>query len=121
MKSLWQPQTLRSIHEFVTRTVSTWDQLTPEEKASGDFINPDEPIVLRVPNPEWEEGEDGPYAPDDFGNDTHLHYHVESHGGGADLDEDGRECGHDGAMFTGMDMDSDQFLCNGRRRKAKKT
>ncbi len=111
----FQPQTIRSIQEFVNRIVTTWDKASKRDKASGGLINPDEPIVLRVPNPNWEEGEDGPYAPDDFGNETHLCYHVESHGGGGDTDEDGRECGHDGASFGGMEMDPHQFLSNGRR------
>jgi hypothetical protein len=26
--------------------VQKWDALTPEEKASGDCINPDEPVVM---------------------------------------------------------------------------
>lgn len=101
-KSLWQPQTLRSIQEFVNNATARWDKASKAEKASGQLINPDEPIVLRVPNPEWSEGEDGPYAPDDEGNETHLCFHVES---------------HDGAMFTGMEMDYGQFWSNGRRRK----
>ena len=116
-KSLWQPQTLRSIQEFVNNATARWDKASKAEKASGQLINPDEPIVLRVPNPAWSEGEDGPYEPDDEGNETHLCFHVESHGGGGDTDDDGEECGHDGAMFTGMEMDYDQFLSNGRRRK----
>ena len=114
--SFFLPQTTRSIQDFVNRVVKTWEDATPEERASGQLINPDEPIVMRVPNPAWEEGEDGPYMPDDEGNETHLCFHVESHGGGADLDEDGRECGHDGAMFSGMEIDLNKFWCNGRRR-----
>lgn len=113
--NFFRPQSLRSIQEFVNRTIEKWDALTDEEKQSGEFINPDEPIVLRVPNPEWEEGEDGPYEPDDDGNETHICFHLMSHGGGADMNEDGEECGHDGAMFTGMDMDRIKFDYNGRR------
>lgn len=112
--SLWKPQTLRSIQDFVNRAVKTWDAASEGDKASGALIDPDEPIVLRVPNPDWEEGEDGPYAPDDFGNDTHICFHVESHGGGGDTDDDGQECGHDGAMLTGMEI-GHGFLGNGRR------
>lgn len=107
----WQPQTLRSIQEFVNRTVRNWDSTIPEER--GELINPDEPIVLRVPNPEWEEGEDGPYEADDYGNETHICFHIESHGGGGDM-IDGEECGHDGANFTGMEM-GEGFSITGRR------
>jgi hypothetical protein len=111
--SIWQPQTLRSIQEFVNGAVQRWDQLSKAQKASGDYINPDEPIVLRVPNPEWQEGEDGPYEPDDAGNETHICFHVESHGGGGDM-IDGEECGHDGGQLTGMEIGRG-FLSNGRR------
>lgn len=112
--SFWKPQTLRSIQDFVNSCIQKWDKLTPEEKAYGDYIDPDEPIVLRVPNPEWNEGEDGPYEADDEGNETHLCYHVQSHGWGVDM-IDGEECGHDGACFTGMEIDQNKFLCTGRR------
>lgn len=115
MSFFFQPQTMRSIQEFVNRTIKIWDGASQDEKESGNLINPDEPLVLRVPNPEWQEGEDGPYEPDDEGNDTHLHFHIESHGGGGDMDDDGNECGHDGGMFTGMEIDQRKFLCNGRR------
>ena len=109
----FQPQTLRSIQEFVNRAIEKWDATPADERE--DMINPDEPIVLRVPNPEWQQGEDGPYEPDDEGNDTHLCFHVESHGGGGDVDEDGNECGHDGASLTGMEIDGRKFLYTGRR------
>lgn len=111
----WQPQTLRSIQEFADRIVTMWEEASPDDREG--MIDPDEPIVLRVPNPEWVQGEDGPYEADDEGNETHLHYHIESHGGGGDMDDDGIECGHDGAMLTGMEIDSDKFLSNGRRVK----
>jgi len=110
----FQPQTLRSIHEFVNRAVKHWDETPADERE--DMINPDEPIVLSVPNPEWQQGEDGPYEPDDEGNDTHLFFHVVSHGGGGDVDESGNECGHDGASLTGMEIDDRKFLYTGRRR-----
>lgn len=115
--SFFQPQTIRSIQDFVNRTVKTWDSASKADKASGQLIDPDEPIVLRVPNPDWEEGEEGPYGDADDGEPTHLCYHVESHGGGGDTDEDGNECGHDGGSFTGMEMDARKFLANGRRWK----
>lgn len=115
--SFFKPQTIRSIQDFVNKSIENWEKLTDEEKLSGEWINPDEPIVLRVPNPEWEEGEDGPYMPDDYGNETHLCFHVQSHGGGGDMDDAGEECGHDGAMFTGMELDRNKFDYNGRRLK----
>lgn len=115
--NFFQPQSLRSIQDFVNRTIKKWEGLTDEEKKSGEYINPDEPIVLRVPNPEWEEGEDGPYEPDDDGNETHICFHVISHGGGGDMNEYGEECGHDGPTFTGMEMDRVKFDYNGRRLK----
>ena len=109
----WQPQTLRSIQKFVNEAIKGWDETPADER--DDMINPDEPIVLRVPNPEWNEGEDGPYEADDEGNETHLCFHIESHGGGGDMDDEGNDCGHDGASFTGMEMDGRKFLCTGRR------
>lgn len=113
----FEPQTIRSIQDFVNRTVKNWDSMTKEMQATGDFISPDEPIVLRVPNPAWEEGEDGPYEADDEGNETHLCFHIESHGGGGDIDDDGNECGHDGGAFSGMEIDGRKFLSSGRRLK----
>lgn len=117
MSNFFQPQSIRSIQEFVNRCVTQWDGLSATEKASGDYINPDEPIVLRVPNPDWEEGHDGPYEADDEGNETHICFHVISHGGGGDM-IDGEECGHDGACLTGMEM-GEGFSVTGRRRKEK--
>lgn len=115
--SFFRPQSIRSLQKFVNTTIQIWDELSEEEKKSGEWINPDEPIVLRVPNPEWEQGEDGPYAPDDDGNETHICFHVQSHGGGGDTDDCGEECGHDGGMLTGMEMDRSIFDYNGRRLK----
>ena len=112
MKIKWQPQTLRSIQEFVNRTVKNWDAASKRDKA--DMIDPDEPIVLMVPNPEWEEGEEGPYGVSDEGEPTHICFHVECHGGG-DTDDDGNECGHNGASFTGMEIEYSKFLSNGKR------
>jgi len=113
--SFFQPQSLRTIQAFANRCVAQWDTLTPEQKASGEYINPDEPIVIAVPNPEWEEGEAGPYETDDEGNEPRLYFHVESHGGGGDVDDAGEECGHQGANLTGMEMNRRIFDLNGRR------
>lgn len=108
----FQPQTLRSIQEFVNRTIKGWDETPADERE--DMINPDEPIVLSVPNPDWEEGGEGPYGDSDDGEPRHVYFHIESHGGGGDM-VDGEECGHEGAAFTGMEMDSRKFMCTGRR------
>jgi len=54
----FRPQDGRSLAEFFSNMVKKWDALTPEEKASGDYINPDEPVVLSVPNSEWAGGDD---------------------------------------------------------------
>lgn len=110
----FRPQTMRSIQEFVNRTCATWDKASKKEKAKGNLINPDEPLVLRVPNPDWDGDPSCPWEEDDEGQPTHLCYHVESHGGGGDTDEDGNECGHDGGMLTGFEMDA-EFLSTGRR------
>ena len=111
----FKPQSLRSIVSFVNEVIKRWDSASQEDRESGDLVNPDEPIVLRVPNPLWNEGDDGQYEPDDEGNDTHLCFHLMSHGGGGDVDVDGNDCGHDGANFCGMEMEYDKFLSNGRR------
>jgi hypothetical protein len=113
----FQPQTLRSIQEFVNRTIKWWDETPADERERMNMINPDEPIVLSVPNPEWYEGEEGPYGDSDDGEPRHIYFHVESHGGGGDVDGDGNECGHDGASLTGMEIDGRNFLCTGRRLK----
>ena len=42
-------------------------------------------------------------------------YRMEQGGSGADMTDDGDECGHDGAQFTGMEIDGRKFLSNGRR------
>lgn len=105
----FRPQVGRSLAEFFSKMTEKWDALTPEEKASGDYINPDEPVVLSVPNPEWSGDED------DYGNERQLYFHVQSHGGGGDMDEDGNECGHDGATISGMEIEQPAFFYNGRR------
>lgn len=113
--SIWRPQTARALAEFSGRICRAWDTATEAERAERHMINPDEPIVLRVPNPDWNgPGEAGPYGEDDEGEPTHVCLHVESIGGGGDF-VDGEECGHDGAQITGMEIDVREFLSNGRR------
>jgi len=116
--SLFKPQTARGIARTLNKIIASWDIRTPEEKASGEFINPDESVVLSVPNPEWE-GEDDDCGEDGYGESRKISFHVESVGGGADCDEDGTECGHEGFEIGGMEMNYDKFLSNGRRRPAK--
>jgi len=116
--SFFKPQTARDISIALNKIIDSWDSRTPQEKASGEFINPDEPAVLSVPNPEWDGGE-GDYGEDEFGESRKISFHVESIGGGADCDEDGVECGHEGFAIYGMQMNYDKFLSNGRRYRAK--
>lgn len=113
----FKPQTARDLAEFFSKMVETWDALTPEEKALDGFdgfINPDEPVVLTVPNPEYD-GDPNEYEEDDFGNSRYLHFHVESYGGGGDIEDDGTDVGHRGAAIGGMEIDQRAFLYNGRR------
>jgi len=111
----WRPQSARALAEFSGRICRAWDAATEAERAERHMINPDEPVVLRVPNPEWSgPGEAGPYGEDDEGEPTHICFHVECIGGGGDVD-DGEECGHEGAQITGQEIDGREFLCNGRR------
>jgi hypothetical protein len=51
---MFRPQTARHLSEFFNDIIKRWEQLTPEEKDSGEWINPDEPIVLSVPNPQFD-------------------------------------------------------------------
>lgn len=95
----FRPQDGRSLAEFFSNMVKKWDALTPEEKASGDYINPDEPVVLSVPNPEWSGGDDISDE-DDYGNERHLYFHVQSHGGGDDMDEDGTRVDLEGSTIA---------------------
>src|SRR5574343_138953 len=85
----FRPQDGRTLAVFFSNMVKKWDARTPEEKASGDYINPDEPVGLSVPNPEWT--------------------------GGDDKAEDGNECGHAGAAVSGMEIEQLAFFYNGRR------
>lgn len=110
----FRPQTARHLAESLTEICKNWDNMPEKKRKQGCYINPDEPVVLHVPNPEWE-GEEGEWCDDEFGNPRQISFHVESHGGGADVDEDGNECGHDGVAIGGMEIDPDKFLCNGRR------
>ena len=111
---LFRSQNGRSLAKFFNTMVKKWDALSPEEQASGDYINPDEPVVLSVPNPEWTGGDDISDE-DDYGNERRLYFHVLSHGGGDDMDENGNECGHDGAAISGMEIEQPAFSYNGRR------
>ncbi len=109
----WKPQTARRLAEFFSRVCNDWERADDERRKS--LINPDEPVVLRVPNPDWSgPGEAGQYGEDDDGEPTHICFHVESIGGGGDF-VDGEECGHEGAQITGQEIDGRGFLCNGRR------
>ncbi len=104
----FKPQTGRTLADFFSNMTAKWDALTPEEKASGDYINPDEPVVIDVPNPDYD-------GDDESGEDRSLYFHVESHGGGDDMDEDGNECGHEGANISCMEIEQPKFFYNGRR------
>ena len=115
----FKPQSCRYINETLTKIIKRWDEASEKERAYNDFINPDEPIVLMVPNPAWEGDADTDYGEDENGEEKYLCYHVMSHGGGADRDEDDEEIGHAGFQLTGMEMNYDEFLSNGRRVKGK--
>lgn len=114
--SYWIPQDARTLAEYFSKICKYWDASSAAKRKSHNLINPDEPVVLRVPNPEWEEGEAGPYGESDEGEPTHICFHIESHGGGGDVDEDGEECGHDGLQLNGMEIDGREFLSNGKKR-----
>ena len=105
---IFNPITERALAETISERIRIWESLTDEQRASGDYINPDEPIVLAVPNPENELDED---------EDEYLYYHVQSMGGGMDIDEDGNDCGHEGFQLTGMSIELSEFFYNGRRCK----
>lgn len=105
--STFQPFTARSIEKHLRRTRELWDAADPEDRTG--MINPDEPVVLSVPNPDYDEEYDEE-------SEEYFHFHVMSVGGGGDVDEDGVECGHDGFALSGMNIDESQFLFNGRRR-----
>lgn len=104
----FKPQNARQLAEFFTTVCKKWDSMSDEKKASGEYINPDEPVVLRCENPEFDD------MNDEDDSESHLHFHVKSIGGGYDEDEDGEECGHDGAQIGGMEI-GEGFFYNGRR------
>jgi hypothetical protein len=110
---LWKPQTARDLAEFFTRICAMWDA-TPEHSRA-DMIDPNEPVVMCTPNPEWNGDDAQKYDDDDEGEPYYNAYHVGSHGGGGDVDEDGEDCGHMGAQLTGQEIDQRVFLSNGRR------
>ena len=103
----FKPQSARILQRFFNEVCKKWDRLSDEEKESGNFINPDEPVVLRCENPEYDQDFDDE-------NDSHFYYHIKSVGGGTDCDVDGNECGHDGAQIGGFEI-QDGFYWNGRR------
>ena len=112
----FKEQTARDVFKALKKTIETWDSLTPEDLEHGCYINPDEPLVLSVPNPEYDPDDDPDgEGQDSFGNYDHIYYHVESIGGGYD-EEDGEPTGHDGFQISGYEMDWDNFLYQGRRR-----
>jgi hypothetical protein len=114
---MFRPWTLRELVKDATKTIEKWDSLGAEERESGIWINPDEPVLITVPNPECDQ--ESLHVLDDEdadGNHRHLHFHVMSVGGGGDADEDGNEIGHDGFSIDGMLIDEREYLCNGRRR-----
>jgi hypothetical protein len=115
----FQPQTSRDLADFFSSVCKKWKSLSDEQKASGEYINPDEPVVLTVPNPDFTGPSDDDKEMDDDGNWRTLYFHVESHGGGGDEDEDGTDVGHQGAAIDGMEIDEDNFLFNGRRHISK--
>lgn len=121
MSNVWEPQTARQLAAFFNEIIERWDEeLTDEDRASGDYINPDEPVVMDVPNPEWD-GDPGEYGEDDYGNAKRISFHIMCIGGGGDVDDDGEDCGHNGVELSGMGIDQRSFLCNGRRLKKLKT
>lgn len=111
----FQPMTSRHLAEFFADLCSNWKKMDARQRASGAWINPDQPVVLRVPNPYWEgQDEDGDGSDDAFGNPQWLLFHVESYGGGGDKDESGQDVGHQGAELCGMVINTMRFLSNGR-------
>jgi hypothetical protein len=107
--SFFQPHSARQIAEQINRIVGIWDGLSAAKKATGQYINPDEPLVLSTKNPDVQFDDD---ADDDY---RYNYFHVQSIGGGGETDEDGNECGHDGMQLDAMDIEPLKFLYNGRR------
>ena len=107
--SFFQPHSARQIAEQINRIVGIWDGLSAAKKATGQYINPDEPLVLSTKNPDVQFDDD---ADDDY---RYNYFHVQSIGGGGETDEDGNECGHDGMQLDAMDIEPLKFLYHGRR------
>lgn len=116
--SIFLPQTARRLAAFFSEVCELWDKASDEKRAEF-LINPDEPVVLSVPNQEWFDGDYGPYGDGDDDEPERIYFHVESIGGGGDVDEDGEDCGHKGAHIAGMGIDQRVFLFNGRRLSGK--
>lgn len=113
----FKEQTARDVFGHLKKTIEIWDNLTSEDKEHGCYINPDEPLVLAVPNPEYDaEQDEDDCGQDDNGEYERIFYHVESIGGGYDEDEDGVQTGHEGFQISGFEMDYYKFLYQGRRR-----
>lgn len=119
MSNIFRPFTARNLEKYLADIRKRFDALPEPERAG--FINPDEPVVLTVPNPEYEgdisECDDDEDDDWDDASEKYLHFHIMSIGGGGDVDEDGNECGHDGLSISGMEIDINEFLHNGRRVK----
>lgn len=109
----WKPQTARHLADFFNRICANWDNSAEGNRK--DMINPDEPVVLCTPNPEWNGDPSQRFREDDEGEPYHNAYHVASIGGGGDVDDDGEDCGHAGAQLTGQEIDQHEYLSNGRR------
>jgi hypothetical protein len=115
---MFRPFTMIELAEEITKALRNFENLSDDQRASGDFIDPDEPIVLQVPNPQFDEHDAKPLdSEDSYGNSRYLYYHVMSCGGGGDTDDNGEECGHDGFEMSGMRINGREFLANGRRRE----
>lgn len=119
MSNIFRPFTARNLEKYLADIRKRFDALPEPERAG--FINPDEPVVLTVPNPEYEgdisECDDDEDDDWDDASEKYLHFHIKSIGGGGDVDEDGNDCGHDGFAISGMEIDINEFLHNGRRVK----
>lgn len=109
MSSPFNPWSARSIHRLLTEILNRYATLSDEQRNSGEHIDPDQPIVLRVPNPEYDGDLHEP-------EEKYLFFHIQSIGGGGQEDEDGTEIGHAGIELGGMEIDDTEFLFNGRRR-----
>jgi hypothetical protein len=105
---LFKPFTARDLAKTITEREKIWAELTDEQRASGEYIDPGEPVVLAIPDE---------YADEDEDNDKYHYYHIMSIGGGATLDDDGNDIGHDGFELVAMEIEQPEFFYNGRRAK----